>query len=159
MWQLNILTHNVNLQASVMPHFHEPGRMCGTAMFALYCWASIDFYWGTHSQKKKEEKTKCLVLFIRGTDFFLFFSVSSSKGGRNGDGCRSYRLSILSVEPCVKRKTGIFSSFFFCCLHFVGVVLLQCVRQTGFNHEALCLIFCPYMHTIHPSIQHSNAST
>ena len=132
------------------------------AMFALYCWASIDFYWGTQSQKKKKREDKVFSsTHTRHWFFFFFFSVSSSKGGRNGDGCRSYRLSILSVEPCVKEKQ-VFFSFFFSFAAFILSVLCccsVCVRRTGFNHEALCLIFCPYMHTIHPSIQHSNAST
>lgn len=34
-----------------------------------------------HTAKKKEEKTKCLVLFIRGTDFFFSSPFLLPKGG------------------------------------------------------------------------------
>lgn len=120
-----------------MPHFHEPGRMCGTAMFALYCWASIDFYWGTHSQKKRREDKVFSSIHTRHW-FFFFFSVSSSKGGRNGDGCRSYRLSILSVEPCVKEKQVFFLLFFF----FAAFILSVLCCCSVWDRQVLIMRLC-----------------
>lgn len=66
-----------------------------------------------HTAKKIRREDKVFSSIHTRHWFFFFFSVSSSKGGRNGDGCRSYRLSILSVEPCVKEKQVFFLLFFF----------------------------------------------
>lgn len=118
---------------------------------------------GGHTAKKKEEKTKCLVLFIRGTDFFFFFSVSSSKGGRNGDGCRSYRLSILSVEPCVKEKQVFFLLFFF----FAAFILSALCCCSVWDRQVLIMRLCvsssahtciQYIHTYNTVTPRHNAT-
>jgi len=119
---LSYLTDNGNLKGINDATFSLLGRMCGTAMFVLYCWASIDLL--------RWEKLLSPLDFssLHTRHRFFFF-----QKGEYGDGCCIYRISILSVEPLLKRKNR------FCCLHFFGVVVLQCVRQeTGFYyHEAV----------------------
>ena len=141
-----------------MPHFHEPGRMCGNV-----CALLLSLHWfllrDTKPKKKKREDKVFSSTHTRHWFFFFFFSVSSSKGGRNGDGCRSYRLSILSVEPCVKEKQVFFSFFFLllpsfcrCCAAAVcvwdGQVLIMRLCVSSSAHT--CIQYIHLYNTVTP---------
>lgn len=104
---LSYLTDNGNLKGINDATFSLPGRMCGTAMFALYCWASIDLL--------RWEKRLSPLDFSSLHTRHRFVSF---KRGNMVTGAASIGSASSLWSPCLKEKTGFaafISSVLWCC--------------------------------------------
>lgn len=101
--------------------------MCGTAMFALYCWASIDLL----RERKRLSPPHFSSIHVRHRLLLCFF-----KGGEMVTGAASVGSASSLWSPWVKEKqVCLLPSFYRCC----GAAV--CYRQTN---RFFYLVFSPH---------------